>query len=688
MIKDERLKAQTLGSLSCGESAIIKGVKGNGAFYQRLIEMGFVSGTKIKVIKKAPLQDPLEYELMNYRVSLRRKEADLIEVVKEEVKEGKEINIALVGNPNCGKTTLFNYTTNKHEKVGNYSGVTVSLKTAHINKDGYRINITDLPGTYSISEYTPEELIVREHIEKEKPDVVINVVDSTNIERNLLLTSQLINMNANVVIALNMYDELTNRGDSLDYETLSKRLNVPIVPTIAYKGKGIDDLIDKVIETYEKGGKEESNKEKKGKTIEEEYEYIRDVIQGIHSENKDKRKRNRKYDIDKILTHRWFGFPLFIFFMWLTFQLTFSLSEIPMQWIESGVGLLSEFVQQNMRESALRDLLVDGVIAGVGSVIVFLPNILILFSCISLMEDTGYMARAAFIMDRLMNSFGLHGKSFIPLLMGFGCNVPAIMATRTLESKKDRILTMLIIPFMSCSARLPVYVLLISAFFPKNKGLVLLSIYLIGILLAVLMAIIFRKIFFSKEKSPFVMEIPPYRIPTLRNTIIHIWNKSVHYLTKMGTVILLSSIIIWALSYFPLSSHQVVTDSQIATTQVDNFQQVENSYIGKLGHFIEPIIKPLGFDWRIGVSIISGFAAKEIVVGSMAVLYQGNISDYLTPTNAYSLMIFILLYFPCVAAISAIAKESNWKWAFLAVFYTTSLAWILAFLSNQIGNLL
>lgn len=688
MIKDERLKTQTLGSLSCGESAIIKGVKGNGAFYQRLIEMGFVSGTKIKVIKKAPLQDPLEYELMNYRVSLRRKEADLIEVVKEEVKEGKEINIALVGNPNCGKTTLFNYTTNKHEKVGNYSGVTVSLKTAHINKDGYRINITDLPGTYSISEYTPEELIVRKHIEKEKPDVVINVVDSTNIERNLLLTSQLINMNANVVIALNMYDELTNRGDSLDYETLSKRLNVPIVPTIAYKGKGIDDLIDKVIETYEKGGKEEINKEKKGKTIEDEYEYIRDVIQGIHSENKDKRKRNRKYDIDKILTHRWFGFPLFIFFMWLTFQLTFSLGEIPMQWIESGVGLLSEFVQQNMRESALRDLLVDGVIAGVGSVIVFLPNILILFSCISLMEDTGYMARAAFIMDRLMNSFGLHGKSFIPLLMGFGCNVPAIMATRTLENKKDRILTMLIIPFMSCSARLPVYVLLISAFFPKNKGLVLLSIYLIGILLAVLMAIIFRKIFFSKEKSPFVMEIPPYRIPTLRNTIIHIWNKSVHYLTKMGTVILLSSIIIWALSYFPLSSHQVVNDSQLSTTQVENFQQVENSYLGELGHFIEPIIKPLGFDWRIGVSIISGFAAKEIVVGSMAVLYQGNISDYLTPTNAYSLMIFILLYFPCVAAISAIAKESNWKWAFLAVFYTTSLAWILAFLSNQIGNLL
>ncbi len=825
----QTLTAIHLSDLQNDETGIITKISGHGAFRKRITEMGFVKGKSVKVIKNAPLQDPIEYELMDFRVSLRRNEALLIEVVPVEdydqlarlsykgiVDEGiientireqiKTINVALVGNPNSGKTTLFNYATGKHERVGNYGGVTVDTKEAYVNQNGYMINVTDLPGTYSISEYSPEELFVRRHLTEKMPDVVVNIIDSSNLERNLFLTSQLMDMNIKVVIALNMYDELENKGDKFDHETLAKIIGIPIVTTVASKGKGVKDLFSKIIDVYENTDpiarhvhinygtnieeainvlKSEINKnehvcdlyfprytaikliendktftdqiskipgtanllslaQKEIAELEREYKeksdtiiadakygFINGVLQETFRQEKFN-KRQTSHSIDFMLTHKYLGFPFFIFFLWIMFQLTFSLGSYPMNWIDSEVSALGNLLGNVMPAGSLHDLIVDGIIGGVGGVIVFLPNILILFFCISLMEDTGYMARAAFIMDKLMHKIGLHGKSFIPLIMGFGCNVPAVMATRTLENRKDRILTMLILPFMSCSARLPVYVLLISAFFPKNQGLVLLSIYVIGIVLAILVALVFKRIFFAKQDVPFVMELPPYRIPTLRNTTIHMWNKSVQYLTKMGTVILAASIIIWALGYFPrdikyskdfnsmsnqISSNSYLSDKekekQLAQVELDKeSERMENSYIGQLGHSIVPVIQPLGWDWKIGVSIITGLAAKEIVIGSMSVLYQSEISSdensvnlknrlqeqvftsgprigekVFSPLVAYSLMLFILIYFPCVAVIAAIKKEANWKWASFTMVYTTVLAWFIAFSVYHIGNI-
>lgn len=826
---DQETTTLFLADLQNGETGIITKILGHGAFRKRITEMGFVKNKKVVVIKNAPLQDPIEYKIMDSHVSLRRSEARLIEVVplidaKENIdlefdgtiledsleqlvlEKIKTINIALVGNPNCGKTTLFNHATGKHERVGNYGGVTVDTKEARLIQDGYTINVTDLPGTYSISEYSPEELFVRRHITENMPDVVVNVIDSSNLERNLFLTSQLMDMNINVVIALNMYDELEGKGDKFDYEALAKIIGIPIVTTVASKGTGIKNLFSKIIDVYERRDpvsrhahinygvnieeaisiiKAEIKKNKKLsdkyypryaaiKLLENDKSFSSQLIQEedtipiltlakkeiekLEKEFKDKSetiiadakygfihgvlketyeqqqidRRQTSNAIDSLLTHKYFGFPFFILFLWIMFQLTFSLGSYPMDWIDSGVSYIGGFIENLLPAGSLRDLLINGIIGGVGGVIVFLPNILILFFCISLMEDTGYMARAAFIMDKLMHKIGLHGKSFIPLIMGFGCNVPAVMATRTLENRKDRILTMLILPFMSCSARLPVYVLLISAFFPHNQGLVLLSIYLIGILTAILAALVFKKTFFAKQDVPFVMELPPYRIPTLRNTTMHMWHKSLQYLTKMGTVILSASILIWALGYFPreinFSKNYDVMISKIKTSttlseqekkkqinQVDvdkQSERMENSFIGKIGHFIEPAIRPLGYDWKLGVSIITGLAAKEIVVGSMGVLYQSDIhaDEYsaslkyklqeqvftagpragqkvLSPLVAYSLMLFILLYFPCIAVIAAIRKEADWKWASFTMVYTTMLAWFVAFATYQIGSL-
>ena len=826
----EKDKSMHLSGLQNGETGVIVNVKGRGAFRKRITEMGFVKGKTVKVIKNAPLQDPVEYEIMGYNVSLRRSEAALIEVTSVnnagqveqpafegtfmddiqktvEKEKGRLINIALVGNPNCGKTTLFNYASGSHERVGNYGGVTVDSKEAYVKQDGYELKIVDLPGTYSITEYTPEELYVRSHIIENKPDVVVNVIDASNLERNLFLTTQLIDMNIKVVIALNMYDELEAKGVKLDYQTLGKMMGIPIVPTVAVKGLGINELMSKIIDVYE--GKDSTVRNVNinyGNTIESSISKIQSLIQqdkavanvystryvaikllendkttlstlsknnnfnvisekvsveiqrlekeyGENSETiitdakygfiagalgetmvegkVDKRKKSR--EIDNLLTHKILGFPIFFFFMWLMFQTTFTLGSYPMDWIDAGVGYIGEFVSSVMPEGALRDLLVDGVLAGVGGVIVFLPNILILFFFISLMEDTGYMARVSFIMDKLMHKIGLHGKSFIPLLMGFGCNVPAIMATRTLENRKDRMLTMLITPFMSCSARLPVYILLISAFFPKNQGLVLFSVYIIGIIIAILVALVFKNTIFSKQDVPFVMELPPYRIPTLKNTTIHMWHKGSQYLRKMGTVILFASIFIWALSYYPrevkyssdydakiesVNANTVLPDSvkQSKTAELELLKVSEHqelSYIGRLGHFIEPAIKPLGFDWKIGVSIITGLAAKEIVVGSMGILYHADLAadensgslieklqqqEYtsgalvgqkvFTPLVAFGFMLFVLIYFPCMAVVAAIKKESDWKWAVFTIVYTTAIAWIVAFLTYQIGSLI
>jgi len=785
-----------LSDLKTDEEAYITKVIGRGAFRKRITEMGFVKGKKVKVVKNAPLNDPVEYSIMDYLVSLRRTEAAMIEVItaesdvhREDVKfegtideitlkktageKGRIINVALTGNPNSGKTTLYNFASGSHERVGNYGGVTVDAREATFRKSSYTFQIVDLPGTYSLTEYTPEELFVRRHITEKNPDVVINVIDASNLERNLYLTTQLIDMNIKVVIALNMFDELEKKGVQLDYIALGKMLGIPIIPTVASKGKGIDELFEKIIDVYEdkdpvvrhihinygtnietaiskiqsilKESNELTDKyssrylavkllEKDSATIaliapysniekiraqcaieiaklkkeykEESDSVITDAKYGFIAGALNETRINypkiqhHRFGIDDILTHKYFGFPVFIFFMWVMFQTTFSLGSYPVDWISAGVGWLGEHIRNSMAEGPLRDLIVDGIIGGVGGVIIFLPNILILFFFISFMEDSGYMARASFIMDKLMHKIGLHGKSFIPMLMGFGCNVPAIMATRTLENRKDRLLTMMIIPFMSCSARLPIYVLLISAFFQSYQGLVLVSIYLIGILIAILVAIISKRFLFAKQDVPFVMELPPYRIPTIRNTSIHMWHKGVQYLKKMGTVILLASIIIWALGYFP-------RNSELSTQSA----QQEKSYIGQLGHFIEPVLRPLGFDWKIGVSIITGLAAKEIVVSTMGVLYlSDNNNNDLTrnlqnklkeqthlngplkgkkvfnPLVAYCFMVFVLIYFPCVASIAAIKKEANMKWALFIMIYTTIIAWTVSFLTFQIGS--
>lgn len=823
-------KANTyLSDIATGQEAIITKVLGHGAFRKRITEMGFVKGKKVRVIKNAPLQDPVEYEIMGYYVSLRRTEAELVEVVSVEeahnlssidfngvideeklkitaIKKGKVINVALVGNPNCGKTTLFNHASGSHERVGNYSGVTVDAKEASLKRNDYLFNIVDLPGTYSITEYSPEELYVRTHIIDQKPDIIINVVDASNLERNLFLTTQLIDMNIKVVIALNMYDELERKKVQFDYEGLGAMLGIPIIPTVASRGRGVNELFDKLIEVYEDRDpsvrhihinygsliekainniqheiwktprirdryssryvavklletdkttlhelegfenyaeiKEvarqniamlEKEYGEKSETIitDAKYGFIDGALKETYKEPRAD-KRSVKRELDDILTHRYFGFPIFLFFMWLMFQATFSLGSYPMEWIDSGVGMLSNWLQNTMAEGPLRDLVVDGIVGGVGGVIVFLPNILILFFCISLMEDTGYMARASFIMDKLMHKIGLHGKSFIPLVMGFGCNVPAIMATRTLDNRKDRILTMIITPFMSCSARLPVYVLLISAIFPENQGIMLFGIYMVGILLAIITALIMKKVAFDKKDVPFVMELPPYRKPTLRNTTMHMWFKAKQYLHKMGSVILVASVLIWALGYFPTNveyskdynSEIAALEQNMQLSEADKSSQINNlivdqeserqefSYIGRLGHAIEPVIEPLGFDWKMGVSIVTGLAAKEIVVSTMGVLYhadmdaseesetlKNNIKEQkhhtgvlkgqkvFTPLASIAFMLFILIYFPCVAVIAAIKKEANWGWAIFTMVYTTALAWLVAFATYQIGSL-
>ncbi|MGV8091558.1 MAG: ferrous iron transport protein B [Mangrovibacterium sp.] len=826
---DTEIRSKRLADLPSGTQGVILHVLGQGAFRKRISEMGFIKGQRVRVIKNAPMKDPVEYEIMGYKVSLRRSEAEMIEVVSPSVaqdmvfgkfegmidehrlkitgiKKSKTISVALVGNPNCGKTTLFNYASGSTERVGNYAGVTIDAKEARFKQGLYTFVISDLPGTYSITEYSPEELFVRNHIIGKRPDVVVNVVDASNLERNLYLTTQLIDMNIKVVIALNMYDELEQKSDKFDYQHLGAMIGIPIVPTVASKGKGLKELFNRIIEVYEERDpvvrhihinygaeieqsiraiQEELKKDEKRdknystrylsiKLLEDDKTTMRllmdspqfSTIRQIAEREKNRLeqmmgdlsetliadakygfiagalretyrsgvqiRRDQSREIDKILTHKIWGFPVFIFFIWLTFQATFTLGNYPMDWLEAGIAWLGGQIGTWMSDGPLKDLIVDGIIGGVGGVIVFLPNILILFFFISLMEDSGYMARAAFIMDKLMHKMGLHGKSFIPLIMGFGCNVPAVMATRTLDNRNDRLLTMLIIPFMSCSARLPVYVLLISAFFFQYQGAILFLIYLIGIALAVLLGLFFKKTLFAKKEVPFVMELPPYRMPTLRNTTIHMWHKGSQYLKKMGTVILFASILIWALGYYPrevefskdyddllaqAEADQTLTESQKAekTEQISLLREEERqeqSYIGKMGHFIEPVISPLGFDWKIGMSIITGMAAKEIVVSSMGVLYQASLhadentqslkeklqeqtytagpkagQKVFSPLIAFGLMVFVLIYFPCVAVVAAIRKEANWKWAIFTSVYTTGIAWIAAFAVYQIGSL-
>ncbi len=871
----------TLADLQNDQIGIITKVKGRGAFRKRITEMGFVKGKTVRVIKNAPLKDPVEYSIMGYELSLRRSEAALVEVVipldgNDQVKDkfrgiissewlrtkaekkGRLINVAMVGNPNAGKTTLFNFATRSKERVGNYGGVTIDAKHGKFSFKGYKFNIVDLPGTYSLTAYSPEELFVRDHITSQMPDVVINVVDASNLERNLYLTTQLIDMDIKVVMALNMYDELLETGDDLDYDSLGKMTGIPVVPTIGSKNIGINDLFQKVIDVYEDEDRDlrhvhinygqeieksikniqekikqkenlhltdkvssrflalkllEKDKDAKlrisilknaadieATTIKEikrlknaltedsetlvtdaKYGFISGALRETMTRGQNDRQKKAEI-IDTILTHQVMGFPIFLLFIFIMFQATFTLGGYPMEWIEQLIGITGDFIDTRMSEGSLKDLLINGIIGGVGGVIVFLPNILILFFFISLMEDTGYMARAAFIMDKLMHKIGLHGKSFIPLIMGFGCNVPAIMATRTIENRNNRLLTILINPFMSCSARLPVYVLIIGAFFPDYPGTVLFSMYGLGILMAVIVALLFKKTLFRSEDVPFVMELPPYRMPTLTTTTRHMWHKGSQYLKKMGGIILVASIIIWALGYFPRNPELSSGIASLSTGEIKNYEQIniveypgedkyltmhkvketginlpattpmhsralsendshrdirfkpiadhrsdqknriqakapereterqQESYIGRIGMFIEPVIAPLGFDWKMGVALLSGVAAKEIVVSTMGVLYQASpeanlptetLGDRLrhqkypdgtrvfTTASALSFLVFILLYFPCIAVIATIKNESgHWKWAVFTVFYTTGLAYLMSFLVYRLGSLI
>ncbi|MFR9620304.1 MAG: ferrous iron transport protein B [Rikenellaceae bacterium] len=772
-----------LSELKNGDVAIIVKLHSTGEYTQRLGEMGFIRGRRVVVIKNAPLRDPIEYELMGSSVSLRRSEAYDIEVVLDgEVttelvlddlvfaaqvscdncaapeRGNRTINVALIGNPNCGKTTIFNRLSGRDEHVGNYSGVTVEMKQAEIEHGGYTIRVTDLPGTYSLSSYSPEERIVREELMGDRYDFVINVVDVTLLERNLYLTTQLMDMAKHIVVALNMYDELDKLGNTFDHEQMGRMLDIPFIPTVGRTGVGLAEVLDMVVAKYEGdlphthvesnlgmfvedclddvaevlsvsdvpelprrylaallvSGDEEivqrvgddarQMAERMRHEIEHEYNesisqvmsdsrygYIAGALKETLSVNSERFQTSQR--IDNVLTHKVWGFPIFMFLVWFMFYTTFTLGGYPQEWIDCGISWLSDVVSGLLGgEGALHDLLIDGVIGGVGSVIIFLPNILLLFLFISILEDTGYMARAAFIMDKLMHKIGLHGKSFVPMIMGFGCNVPAIMACRIIENRRNRLLTMLIVPFMSCSARLPVYILLVGAFFPSHASLVLFGLYVFGVVLAVLSSLLLQRFIMVESDQPFVMELPPYRMPLVSNTLKHMWNKAGQYLRKMGGIILVGAMIIWALGYYPTR---------------------EDSYLERIGHVIEPTISPLGFDWKVGVSLVSGIAAKEIVVSTMGVLYNVEVDDDDTHVLAEQMKLdryqsgahegeliftlpvvlaflaFVLIYFPCLAVVAAIKRESgSWGWAIFSVVYTTGLAWVVSFVIYNVGRML
>lgn len=795
-----------LDELATGRKGIIVKIVGHGAFRKRLIEMGFIRGREIEVLLHAPMRDPIKYSIMGYEVSLRAAEAHMIEVVPEGDSERplrqthtqtlvddniieddydsrrKTINIALIGNPNCGKTSLFNIASGAHEHVGNYSGVTVDSKSGKFQYGGYKFNIVDLPGTYSLDSYSPEELYVRRYLSEETPDVIVNVTVASNLERNLYLTTELIDMDRRMVIALNMYDELERSGDKLDYELLGEMIGVPMIPTISRTGKGITQLFDAIIAVYEDSHSAVRHVHVNlGQQIEPAVTVLKDRLKAderispqfsprylaikllehdseaekiisvspdadnliklrdAESENIEKTlnedvasaiasekygfisgalaetltKGSREIDksthlIDAFVTNKLFGFPIFLAIMFVTFWATFEIGAYPMEWIESFVGWLGQLIQENMPDGWLKDLIADGIIGGVGGVIVFLPNILILYFCISFMEDSGYMARAAFIMDKMMHRVGLHGKSFIPLVMGFGCNVPAIMSSRSIESRSSRIITILINPFMSCSARLPIYVLLIGTFFSANAALVFLSIYIGGVVVGMVTAKMLRKFYFKKDETPFVMELPPYRMPTLKASLRHMWSKGEQYLKKMGGVILVASIVVWALNYFPIHDESdVVSSTEMTAIDDSQINPSTDSYLEMLGKVINPVMEPLGFHWRGTVAAIAGVPAKEIVVSTLGVLYTGDeeaddstlgkrisspnpatgVADF-TYASALAFMIFVLLYCPCMATVVAIVKETgNWKYGAFSVIYNTVVAWLLAFATYRIALL-
>ncbi|QZE14903.1 ferrous iron transport protein B [Halosquirtibacter laminarini] len=822
-----------LSEAKTNQEVVIRKINGEDSFRRRILEMGFIRGQKVQVIKNAPLKDPIEYRILGYNISLRKKEAACIEVVDiNDIKEDetrktnvsriisspilndrvghspKEIHIALIGNPNCGKTSLFNNLSGSKEHVGNYSGVTVDSKKATVKWKGYKLHFIDLPGIYSFTTFTPEEVYARDYILDNNPDILLNIIDSTNLERNLLLTTQLMEMGKELIVAFNMFDELKKSGDLLDIEKFDAMTKVNSIPTTAIKGEGNRDILNKIVEVFQSlqtdtvshsiqhSDEIEYSISKIGELFDKypyklnqaintrfyilkllerdpealkkldmypsavakeleaqverieshyhdvcdsvitqtRYHFIQDLLNQCYVSSSDhaSKGREKSVQIDRVLTHRIWGFPIFILFMFITFYATFTLGAYPADWIDQGMSWLAVVIGEHMTDGVLKDLLVNGIISGVGSVIVFLPNILILFFFTSLMEDTGYMARAAFIMDKIMKKVGLHGQSFIPMLMGFGCNVPAIMATRTIKNRADRLLTMMIIPFMSCSARLPVYIVFITAFFPKYPALILLGLYLTGIFTAGFMAKFMNRVMFEKENSPFILELPPYRVPLLKNTILHMWDRGSSYMKKIGGPILIGVVLIWLMEYFPRETESTrAIDHQIeqlqasrtsgqSTEALENKIQdlelhkgnirLEESYLGQIGKTVQPALDPLGFDWKMSVSLLAGITAKEIVVSTMGVLYQTNVDQQdggvilqeklkkerysygphkgekvLSLPTALAFLVFVLIYFPCIAVIATIKREAGgWKWAFFVMFYTTGLAWIMSFVVKNL----
>lgn len=777
----------TLKELETGKSAVIKTVGGKGALRQHFLDMGMIPGAEVTVVKLAPMGDPMELQIHGYELTLRLAEADQIEIEEIEKRsrshegkvsrkdsahpglgeegkyhsrknenplpDGTKLTYALVGNQNCGKTTLFNQLTGANQHVGNFPGVTVDRKDGSIK--GYpQTSVTDLPGIYSMSPYSNEEIVSRNFVLEEKPKAIINILDATNIERSLYLTMQLLEMDLPMVVALNMMDEVIGNQGSIDVNGMEALLGVPVIPISAAKNEGVDELIKHAIHIAKYQEKPlrqdfcdkndhngavhrcihavnhliEDHAEKAGipvrfaatKAIEgdplileqlkleaNEEEMLEHIVQQMETERgldrsaaiadmrfdfierlceqtvvkpKESRERVRSEKIDRILTGKYTAIPCFVGIMVLVFYLTFNVIGAWMQGVlEAGIEALAEVTDRALTagnvNSAIHSLVIDGIFTGVGSVLSFLPIIVTLFFFLSLMEDSGYIARVAFVMDKLLRKIGLSGRSIVPMLIGFGCTVPAVMATRTLTSERDRKMTILLTPYMSCTAKLPIYAFFVSVFFPKQGGLVMAGLYLLGIAVGIVIAFLYKGTLFQGEPVPFVMELPNYRLPGAKNVAQLLWEKAKDFLQKAFSVILIATIVVWFLQSFDLKMNMVADSA--------------DSMLAAVAGLLVPFFAPLGLgDWRICTSLISGFMAKESVVSTLEVLFGGGIATALSPLAAASLLVFSLLYTPCVAAIASIKRELGTKWAVGVVLWQCVVAWIAAFAVRLIGILI
>ncbi len=785
-MKNNASQILKLSDLKTGESAVIQNVGGQGELRQHFLDMGIIPGAEVTLVKFAPMGDPMELQVHGYELTLRLSEAEKIQIQRITERSNKHeriqkintsnhpglgedgkyhlkgegtplpkgtlLSFALVGNQNCGKTTLFNQLTGSNQHVGNFPGVTVDKKTGAI-KNRENTEVTDLPGIYSMSPYTSEEIVSRNFVLNEKPKAIINIVDATNIERNLYLTMQLLEMNVPMVIALNMMDELIGNKGAIDINKMESMLGVPVVPISAAKNQGVQELINhamhiaqfqekpvqqdfcskddhggaihRAIHTVESIIEDHAEKEGlpvrfcatkviEGDTLiikqleldQNELEMIEHVVVQMENEGKmdrsaaiadmrfdfiervceqtvkkpqESKERRRSEKLDKVLTGKWTAIPCFILIMATVFYLTFNVIGAFLQTVlEIGIEKLTILISNLMNmanvNETIQNLVIEGIFGGVGSVLSFLPIVVTLFFFLSILEDSGYIARVAFFMDKLLRKIGLSGKSIVSMLIGFGCTVPAVMSTRTLPSRRDRRMTILLTPFMSCTAKLPIYAFFVSAFFPDKGGIIMTGLYFLGIVVGILVALVFKSTIFKGEAVPFVMELPNYRMPGLKNVAQLLWEKAKDFITKAFTVILLATIVVWFLQSFDFRLN-LVTDSS-------------ESIMAKISSLIAPIFRPIGLgDWRIVTSFISGFMAKESVVSTMEILFGGGITVALTKQAAISMLVFSLLYTPCVAAIAAIKRELGAKWAITVVFFQCAIAWLFSLIFYQLSLL-